>query len=415
LVTRSTKLNEKDTFFEENRYEMFTTAYQNLQEKLDSFKQGMWGQWEASQRDPNKKLTDSQYRQFMKKYPELSAQKKMFEQHLPIFEKIFANAEKLRDIINLEFGVATGYEDDLNKVKKPQAIPRIAKMVSGNIHNLERIEKIRLLYILFCCHGFLSDPELKTLFDQAGLSQAAASEMKQLSKVGVNAQNGIEMQRQEFAVAKKKTTKDAIKAGDNEHYSPLIRFFVEQESKELKHRGVMKQMLESMQIEWDVMRKMDPDADSTADAKVRLANYEQMWLMAEPDANPKTIKKSFKALATNGNFITYDKFQETMLAEIEKFSGKHIPIGTVTRSQENKKKKPRRWGRSKTKETKTPADDTPAPWILFFVGGVAYNEIREIRRFSQRTGKPIYIGATELLTAKSYIHKFTTPRGSFAV
>ena len=72
----------------------------------------------------------------MRQYRELSSEKKTIEQHLPILEKIFSKAQKLRDLLDLEFvrfffnygcvcvfeSVATGYEDDktdvMNKHRK---------------------------------------------------------------------------------------------------------------------------------------------------------------------------------------------------------------------------------------------------------------------------------------------------------
>merc|ERR1719461_2754271 len=129
-----------------------------------------------------------------------------------------------------------------------------------------------------------------------------------------------------------------------------------------------------------------------------------MWKAVDPNTAEKTIKKSFNKLSDKG-IITWETFRDTMLEEMNSFSGKHIPIGTVTSSQQTQQKKQRRWGK-KSKANATSEEDNENPWIIFFVGGVAYNEIREIRSFAEKTGQNIFVGGTEILDAKSYMMKF---------
>lgn len=171
----------------------------------------------------------------------------------------------------------------------------------------------------------------------------------------------------------------------------------------------MKERVEKLRLEYEIILKMDMEAEDPNQRAVRYANYEQMWRNVDPNIADKVIKKSFTKLS-NGGIITWETFRDTMLEQMDNFTGKHIPIGTVTSAQQTQQKKARRWGKkNKEKERKkTVEDEGEAPWIIFYVGGVAYNEIREIRRISLQTGQPIYVGATEILDAESYVSKFAT-------
>jgi len=408
-IQKEIKLNEKDAFFLENRYEKITDALNTHQQKMKVFTDGLYGKFER------KELSDRQQRQFIRQYKELSAEKKTLEQHVDVLQSIFSNANKLRAIMDLEYSVATGYEDDktdiLNKhrkMEKGKAIPRVAKMLSGEEFPLTDLEKTRLLYILFCSHGFLGEAERRTLFSAAGMPKEAETNMLKLELLGVDSADGIAKQRAEFHVAKKANTKRCIDIGDRERYSPLVRFFVMSESKELANNEIRKKRVEKLQVEYDVIRKFDMDTEDMSQKQIRRANYMTVWQDIDPNASDKEIDKSFKDLSNKEGIITWEVFRDKMLAEMDNYSNKHIPIGTVTSAARDQKKKNKKWGKKKSRQNAKASVDEGgvAPWIIFFAGGVSYNEIREIRRFALQTGHPIYIGATELLDARSYVGKF---------
>jgi len=275
------------------------------------------------------------------------------------------------------------------------------KELLSSWNGIPPMDRFRLVLIVIVQHGFLTDHDLDDLIAMADLTQTEKQILMKLRSVGLT-NEGMAQRNAPYHESRKKYCKTKIQQGNRERYAPLIKYFLDKETENQKDREITKRRVSRLRVEYDTICKMDFDAPDEANRAIRLENYKFAWTNLDVDGrySEKQMNKSFNKLSSNG-VIPWPTFRDTMLQEWNKPTGNHIPISALSK-RENRSK--RKWGEQGREAARKEQEESP--WIIFFLGGVSFNEIREIRRFAESRGRNIYIGATELLSARTYMNKF---------